>query len=234
MHLWKELGRLKLKILKPCSAMKALFTKIIKSKIGGFFMEYWWLAILLTIFTAMWMWPPNFLNWNRVSGKIARTYEGELWVTVTQKGSAVTNALYIVLEDSSIYSTNGKNIIQEFRDKNYIGEKVELIYVKGQKQGERWIQKMVLEGKIIIDESKWLVAIFLFFAIWSILGVIGEVVQIWNATPVPKEKPRSIMVNKLIVQKEGPTFHRYTNCPACGYKLKETDKECPDCGLNLS
>lgn len=213
--------------------MKALYTNIIKSKIGGFFMEYWWLAILLTIFTAMWMWPPNFLNWNRVSGKIARVYEGDQSVYVTQKGNFEFHALYIVLEDSSIYSSVEKKTIEYFKGQNYLEKKVELIYVKGQKERKR-IHKLVVDGKVIEDESKWLVAIFLFFAIWSILGVIGEVVQIWNATPVPKATPSPIKVNKPIVQKEEPTFHRYTNCPACSYKLKETDKECPDCGLNLS
>ena len=35
------------------------------------------------------------------------------------------------------------------------------------------------------------------------------------------------------LNKEIP-FGHYEHCPACGYKLKETDKECPDCGLNLS
>jgi hypothetical protein len=29
-------------------------------------------------------------------------------------------------------------------------------------------------------------------------------------------------------------FDHYSICPACGYKLKKSDKECPDCGLNLS
>jgi hypothetical protein len=32
---------------------------------------------------------------------------------------------------------------------------------------------------------------------------------------------------------EKPISH-YDCCPACGYTLKDTDKECPDCGLNLS
>lgn len=213
--------------------MKALFINIGKSKIVYLFREYWWLAFLFAVFTAMWMWPPNFLNRNRVTGKIARTYEGEHWVTVARRGSSVSNALYIVLEDSSIYNSVDKDVIQVFRDNNFIGENIKLLYYNQQKE-RKGIQKLEIDGEIIQDEDKWLVAIFLFFAIWSILGVIGEVVRIWNATPVPKVTPSPIKVNKPIVQKEEPTFHRYTICPACGFKLKETDKECPDCGLNLS
>ena len=52
-----------------------------------------------------------------------------------------------------------------------------------------------------------------------------------------KEKKREIPVPqnhnpKPKIEKEIP-FDHYEHCPACGYKLKKNDKECPDCGLNL-
>jgi|WetSurMetagenome_2_1015567.scaffolds.fasta_scaffold110809_1 hypothetical protein len=43
------------------------------------------------------------------------------------------------------------------------------------------------------------------------------------------EKSKSI---PKIVQEE--PFDHYDHCPACGFKLNKSDKECPDCGLNLS
>jgi hypothetical protein len=213
--------------------MKALFINTGKSKIFHFFRDKWWLSILFAVFTALWMWPPNFLNTNRVSGKIARVYECDHWVNVTQKGSVKMNALCIILKDSSVYYTVNDEIIKDFQTNNYLERNIRLLYYN-QQNGKKGIKKLIIDDIVMLDEDKRLVAIFLIFAIWSIFGVIGEVVRIVKTTPDPKEKQRPIMVNKPIVQKEEPKFHRYTNCPACGYNLKETDKECPDCGLNLS
>ncbi len=50
----------------------------------------------------------------------------------------------------------------------------------------------------------------------------------------PFEKPtqeKPIVRSKATEEKP---FDHYFSCPACGYKLKKSDKECPDCGLNLS
>jgi hypothetical protein len=56
----------------------------------------------------------------------------------------------------------------------------------------------------------------------------GEIITV----PIPESTSEDIATKdeKLL---EKP-FDHYNRCPACGYKLKETDKECPDCGLSLS
>jgi len=54
--------------------------------------------------------------------------------------------------------------------------------------------------------------------------------------PVSKHIDNSNQIKPLEEPKviEVKPFDHYEHCPACGFKLKKSDKECPDCGLNLS
>jgi hypothetical protein len=187
----------------------------------------------MSIFFSLFVWPPNFINYNRANGEIVRVYEDILYVHIKGRGSANTNALYIVFKDSSVFFTVDKKTITELKDVRYVGKQAELLFYNQQK-GRKGITKLVIDNVVIQDEDKCFVLIFLICVLWVIIGGIAEVIRIWKNTQVPFAKSTQIIQPEKPIKNAEISFHRYSNCPACGFKLKETDNECPDCGLNLS
>lgn len=83
--------------------------------------------------------------------------------------------------------------------------------------------------------------LILFFGVSAVLGYRKEKM---NKSQQPTEnkfieKPKheiTVQKNTISIKEDVPEkpFDHYDHCPACGFKLKKSDKECPDCGLNLS
>lgn len=114
------------------------------------------------------------------------------------------------------------------------------------------IKQVVYEGYMLI-KYRGNVFLYLFFLI---IGGLYTFSTVWYIISHPEhlfkkeekiEKPARVSTKEkrqeiLVSQKQSPNpkiekeipFDHYDRCPACGYKLKKVDKECPDCGLNLS
>jgi hypothetical protein len=160
--------------------MKALYIKIIESKIFNFFKQQWWLGIFIGFISTLGIFPPNSLNPNRVDGLIADTYKGKYFGHITGKGSVEFNVMYILLEDSTLYNTSDKSAKKYLNSINVKEKHAKIIYQNVQND-QKSIVKLEIDGKVVCDENKWLVGIFWFCLIWVVWGGIGEIVRIWKS-----------------------------------------------------
>jgi hypothetical protein len=208
-------------------------------KISSFLKEYWMLGLVFGFFSGLFCFPPNYINFNKVKGIVMTQYDTVTYVRVAGKRGGRFEDLMLQLSDSASYGTNGEKAKIRILKNELIGKEVEIIFTKV--NDINVIRQLKVNESKIVDDNKYLVTFFTLNLIWFLIGGIAEgirfwkkVIRIWRNAPEPvAKKTRNIPSDKLIITTED-SFHRYSNCPACGFKLKEMDKDCPDCGLNLS
>jgi len=95
------------------------------------------------------------------------------------------------------------------------------------------IEQLATKDKILIEGSKNFIRnailILAISLIWFLIGVGNRLKGIWIS--VPDKKPSGLGINKPIQHNHGKIIKKFSSCPACGIKLKDSDLECPDCGL---
>jgi len=206
--------------------------------IYSFLREYWMLGLVFGFFSGLFCFPPNYMNFNRVKGVVIKQFDTTTYVG-SGKWAGRFEDLMLQLNDSISYGTCGEKEKIRILKKELIGKEVEIIFTKV--NDINVIHKLKVDETIIVDDNKYLVTFFTLNIIWFLIGGVAEGIRIckkgiliWKNAPEPDIKKTQNIPSKEPIIKVEDSYHHYSNCPACGYRLKETDKECPDCGLNLS
>jgi len=164
--------------LKLFLMMKVLFIRLPTAALCKFIKNQWWIGILVGIFSGLWCFPPNIINFNRVKGVVVNTYAGKDIVHVSGKGSFEFDKYILVLEDSSKYSIN-----LLFKPKidslNTIGKEVEIIYDNIGDQNS--IGRLKINNHVITTEDNRLVVIFFLSVTWVIWGGFLELIRLWKS-----------------------------------------------------
>lgn len=129
----------------------------------------------------MFIWVPNFINPNSVKGEICRYYKKDVNRYVRKAGKFVFPGLFIVLSDSIEYAIFDKEAQEYLFSKKVIGKMVELKYQGVILHSEKRVTKLKIDGKIIIDQNKPLVLLYVFCVLWGVLGAMFEAVRIWKS-----------------------------------------------------
>lgn len=209
---------------------QVLFIRI--RKMYSFFNEYWMLGLVFVFFSGLFCFPPNYMNFNRVKGTIVKQYEKIDYIKNPGKRGGKFDLLMLQLNDSTSYGTSGEKEKKIIQKNELIGKEVEIIFTRV--NDTNVIHQLKVNNYVIISDNKYLVAFFTLNLLWFLIGGITEGIKFFKKASLPIAKTTQIIQPVKPIKKAEMEFFRYTNCPACGYKLKETDKECPDCGLNLS
>ena len=160
--------------------MKGLFTRISNTRFFRVVKSQWWIGILTGFFTGLAVFPPNIINFNRVTGNISKTYNKIEWVHVKGKGSVPFPTVFIVLSDSVIFNSADKKCIEYIEANNVIGKKVNIIYIE-REVGDKSISKLTIDNQVVGDEDKRLVFIFFASVIWVLVGGMAEIIRIWKS-----------------------------------------------------
>lgn len=98
------------------------------------------------------------------------------------------------------------------------------------------IEQLATKDKILIEESKSFIRnailIFAISLVWFLIGLGNRLKGIWIS--VPDKKHSGLGISKPIQHNHGKIIKKFSSCPACGMKLKDSDLECSDCGLNFN
>ncbi len=158
--------------------MKELYTRISNTGLFEILKNQWWIGILTGIFSGLWCFPPNIINFNRVKGIVVKVYVSKDIVHVSGRGSFEFDELNLMFEDSSTYSIN-LILKPEIDCLNVIGKEVEIIY--NNIGNHNSIRRLKINDYLISTEDKRLVFIFFASVIWVLVGGISEVIRIWKS-----------------------------------------------------
>jgi len=158
--------------------MKGLYTSILNTGFFRIIKNQWWFGLLIVIFSGLWCYPPNIINFNRIKGTVVNVYSGKHIVHVSGKGSFEFDKLILMLEDSSKYSINIR-LKPEIDSLNVIGKEVQIIY--NNIRDHNSIRRLKINNHVISTEDKRIVVIFFLSVIWVVLGCVSEVIRVWKS-----------------------------------------------------
>jgi len=242
---------------------KKVYIKFLDNRVGRFFINYFYISIFPLTILGMFLIgliieEPTI----KTSGKIIRSFM-DVAIIKNYGRSSIGNpsskidCLFIELDDSTKYMVMYSSFKNELKNKEIIGRKVQIYYhlveryqmpealavfYYNDKKNEysesllpyRQIEKIVFDdGQVIQSSSMVLFFIIIGFVlslIWLMCGLADEIVKIWKHTPNNTTK---LITISNVKNNSGKLIKNFKNCPACGFKLKDTDNECPDCGLNF-
>jgi hypothetical protein len=114
----------------------------------------------------------------------------------------------------------------------YVGKEIKAwCYVK---KGYNKSTQIIIDGSFIRKYNENVgIWVYIFLILLSAVEIfmVYYSMKKWPKWGKKKTKTENKSYKKVINKEP---FDYYEYCPACGFKLKKTDKECPDCGLNLS
>lgn len=240
-----------------------IYIKSLDNKIGRFLVNYYYLTIFpLTILgfivIGFIMEEPT----KETSGKIIRSFVDVAIIKNNGKASLgnpsrKVKCLFIELNDSTKYMVMYNSFVNELKKKEIVGRNVQINYqlIERYNMPEvlavfyyndnlkeytetlspyRQVEKIVFDDGQVIESSKmtssFIIIGFALSLIWLMCGLIEEIVKIWKLTP---DRPTRLTTIPNIKNKSGKLISNFKNCPACGCRIKDTDNECPDCGLNF-
>jgi hypothetical protein len=124
---------------------------------------------------------PNFLNTNNAYGVIARTYTDNFHAYASGGTSVDFNAVYIILEDSSLFHSSNKTVIALLNTPQSIGGKVKLKYSNNLERTDKRVTKLIYNGVVVLDNPILPLIILLLSFLWFVFGGIRELVRIWKS-----------------------------------------------------
>ncbi|PZX20111.1 hypothetical protein LX69_00564 [Breznakibacter xylanolyticus] len=240
-----------------------VYIKILDNRIGRFILKfYFFLIIPLYFLTPVLLVYLNEPKPFFFKGKVTKQYDDVAYLNGRKGKRKDEKCITLELNDSInfiLLQYSARNILKNNKILNdtvfiqykilprYRHELSDLIEtLTFEKENEDYIKNrmpyfsiklLATKDRVLVNESKGVILIvFLLFFIsitWFLLGVINDIKRIWLSVP-EKRSINGLGISKPSQNNHGKIIKNFSSCPACGMRLKDSDIECPDCGLNFN